>query len=58
MKTVTYSGEYQEVNVEMKTETGENQEMLIHVPIERLIEEGEVITFDIKPELVSLIDTA
>lgn len=58
VKTVTYSGEYQEVNVEMKTETGENQEMLIHVPIERLIEEGEVITFDIKPELVSLIDTA
>lgn len=53
---VVYSGEYQEVTVTMKTEQNEDTALLIHVPIEHELVRGQVISFDIKPELVSLIN--
>lgn len=53
---VVYSGEYQELFVHLSEEDTSDQHMLIYAPVERKIEIGSLISFDIKPELVALVD--
>lgn len=55
IESLVYSGEYQEVTVKMHTEKNKEQKLLINVPLEHELKQGQVISFDIKPELVSLI---
>lgn len=55
VENLVYSGEHQEVTVRMHTENNEEQTLLINVPLEHELKQGQVISFDIKPELVSLI---
>ncbi|MBA4538697.1 ABC transporter ATP-binding protein [Bacillus aquiflavi] len=56
VEDVIYSGEYQEVTVKINTEQGGKQSIFIHVPIEQQVKKGQVVSFDIKPELVSLVE--
>ncbi|WP_018924793.1 ABC transporter ATP-binding protein [Salsuginibacillus kocurii] len=53
---VTYSGEYQELAVRLKGAEMTNEPMIIYAPIEQDVEVGAVVSFDIKPELVALVD--
>lgn len=56
VKSVIYSGEYQELFVKLKTDNNENQTMLIHAPIHEDIVSGQIISFDISSELVALVE--
>ncbi|WP_216831452.1 ABC transporter ATP-binding protein [Alkalihalobacterium elongatum] len=56
VERVTYSGEYQEVHVRLQSDQATNEPMVIYAPIEQDIEIGSVVTFDITPELVALVD--
>ncbi|WP_096202016.1 ABC transporter ATP-binding protein [Bacillus sp. FJAT-45350] len=56
VQRVTYSGEYQEVEVLLNSEGLPAEPMVVYAPIERDIEIGSVVSFDIKPELVALVD--
>lgn len=55
VERVTYSGEYQEVQVRLEQD-GIGEPMVIYAPIEQDIELGTRISFDITPELVALVD--
>ncbi len=57
VERVTYGGEYQELHVRLHNEPELSQEpMLIYAPVERDVEIGSIVTFDIKPELVALVE--
>ncbi|KHF39081.1 ABC transporter ATP-binding protein [Halalkalibacter okhensis] len=56
VERVTYSGEYQEVEVRLGEQHDAPQPMVIYAPIEQDIEIGSVISFDIKAELVALVE--
>ncbi|MBU8908774.1 ABC transporter ATP-binding protein [Desertibacillus haloalkaliphilus] len=56
VERVTYSGEYQEVELRLPSETGVAEPMVIYAPVEQEVEVGSVVSFDIKPELVALVD--
>ncbi|QKS70183.1 ABC transporter ATP-binding protein [Paenalkalicoccus suaedae] len=57
VERVTYSGEYQELHVHLQNDGGlAPAPMLIYAPVEQDIEVGTVVSFDIKPELVALVD--
>ncbi|OLO26269.1 ABC transporter ATP-binding protein [Alkalihalophilus pseudofirmus] len=56
VERVTYSGEYQEVHVRLQSDQVSNEPMVIYAPIEQDIEIGSVVSFDITPELVALVD--
>ncbi|MDQ0256129.1 iron(III) transport system ATP-binding protein [Evansella vedderi] len=54
---VTYGGEYQELYVRLHNEPHLSKEpMLIYAPIEQELEVGSVVSFDIKPELIALVE--
>ncbi len=53
---VTYSGEYQEIEVRLKSHEIAEKPMLIYASIDENIEVGAMVSFDIKPELVALVD--
>lgn len=53
---VVYSGEYQELFVQLTENNATDQLMLIYAPVEKNVEIGSEITFDITPELVALVD--
>ncbi|MBU9723793.1 MULTISPECIES: ABC transporter ATP-binding protein [Bacillaceae] len=54
---VTYGGEYQELYVRLHNEPNLSKEpMLIYAPIDQDVEIGTIVTFDIKPELVALVE--
>lgn len=54
---VVYSGEYQELFVHLSEEEDTtDQHMLIYAPVEKHIEIGSSVSFDITPELVALVD--
>lgn len=54
VETVTYGGEFQELTVRLKGSTEEA--MSIYAPVETDIEPGSVVSFDITPELVALVE--
>lgn len=57
VERVVYSGEYQELQVKfMNGDERENEPMIIYAPIEQEIEIGSIVSFDITPELVALVE--
>ncbi len=56
VERVTYSGEYQEVEVRLGDQHLSSEPMVVYAPVEQEIEIGAVISFDIKPELVALVE--
>ncbi|WP_416151928.1 ABC transporter ATP-binding protein [Salipaludibacillus sp. HK11] len=57
VERVTYSGEYQELHVRLHNEPELSQEpMLLYAPVEQDVELGAIVSFDIKPELVALVE--
>ncbi|MCE7794137.1 ABC transporter ATP-binding protein [Salipaludibacillus sp. CUR1] len=57
VERVTYSGEYQELHVRLHNEPELSEEpMLIYAPVEKDVEIGTIVSFDIKPELVALVE--
>lgn len=55
VENVIYSGETQEIQVKMKSDNG-YESMMLYAPIEQDIEIGSIVTFDIAPELVALVE--
>ncbi|WP_017729364.1 ABC transporter ATP-binding protein [Halalkalibacterium ligniniphilum] len=53
VQRVTYSGEYQEVEVRLGSVA---EPMIIYAPIEQEIEIDSIVSFDITPELVALVE--
>ncbi|MBB5174226.1 ABC transporter ATP-binding protein [Texcoconibacillus texcoconensis] len=54
---VTYSGEFQELSVRLQADHAvSNEPMVIYAPVEQDIEIGTTVSFDIKPELVALVE--
>ena len=53
---VVYSGEYQELFIQLDGNQPTDQLMLINAPVEKNIIIGSHISFDITPELVALVD--
>ncbi|SDO32405.1 ABC transporter ATP-binding protein [Alkalicoccus daliensis] len=54
---VTYGGEYQELHVRLHNEPGLSKApMMIYAPVEQDVEIGSIVSFDIKPELVALVE--
>lgn len=53
---VVYSGEYQELFIELDDHDPGEQHILVYAPVERNIEIGSSVSFDITPELVALVD--
>ncbi|PSL42451.1 iron(III) transport system ATP-binding protein [Salsuginibacillus halophilus] len=53
---VTYGGEFQELSVRLNNSGAEAEPMIIYAPIEQDVEVGAVVSFDITPELVALVD--
>ncbi len=56
VERVTYSGEYQEVEVRLNSNELDSGPMIIYAQIEEEIAVGSIVSFDIKPELVALVD--
>ncbi|UOE94353.1 ABC transporter ATP-binding protein [Alkalihalobacillus sp. LMS39] len=56
VQRVTYSGEYQEVFVQLQSEDATINPIIIYANVEQDIEVGSVISFNITPELVALVD--
>ncbi|MCR6109410.1 ABC transporter ATP-binding protein [Bacillus sp. A301a_S52] len=57
VQRVTYSGEYQELYVQLQNDVNHAEEtMLIYAPVEQEIDVGKVVSFDINPALVALVD--
>ncbi|MDG5787949.1 ABC transporter ATP-binding protein [Evansella sp. AB-P1] len=57
VERVTYGGEYQELYVRLHNEPSLSKEpMLIYAPIEQDVEVGTIVSFDIKPELIALVE--
>lgn len=53
---VTYSGEYQELLVKLQTSDGLVERLTLYAPIEEEIKKGDLVSFDITPELVALVE--
>jgi iron(III) transport system ATP-binding protein len=53
---VVYSGSNQEVTLRMRTEQGEYTDMLVYAPIENDIKPGQIVSFNISPELVAVLN--
>jgi len=57
VERVTYGGEYQELHIRLHNEPELSQEpMLIYAPVEKDVEIGSIVSFDIKSELVALVE--
>jgi iron(III) transport system ATP-binding protein len=56
VEKVTYGGEYQELQVKLKTEDDQYGSMILYAPIDQDIEIGRIVTFDIAPELVAVVE--
>lgn len=57
VERITYGGEYQELYVRLHNEPNLSKEpMLIYAPIEQDVEIGGIVSFDIKPELIALVE--
>jgi iron(III) transport system ATP-binding protein len=55
VERVTYSGEYQELYVDLQSDSL-SEPMVIYAPIDQDIEVGSVVSFNIKSDLVCLVD--
>ncbi|QDI90977.1 ABC transporter ATP-binding protein [Salicibibacter halophilus] len=56
VENVTYSGEYQELVVRLQESDSDEETMMIYAPMEQDVVIGSAVSFDIKPELVALVD--
>ncbi|EGL81684.1 ABC transporter related protein [Caldalkalibacillus thermarum TA2.A1] len=56
VENVIYSGEYQELEVKVKTDDGRYESMILYAPVEQEIEVGQIVSFDIAPELVAVVE--
>ncbi|WP_026688738.1 ABC transporter ATP-binding protein [Alteribacter aurantiacus] len=57
VERVTYGGEYQELYVRLQSdELSAEEPMILYAPIEQDVEIGAIVSFDIKPELVALVE--
>ncbi|MBP1969123.1 iron(III) transport system ATP-binding protein [Virgibacillus natechei] len=57
VERVTYGGEFQELYVRLPGKQGLTGEpMLINAPVEKDVEVGTMVSFDITPELVALVE--
>ncbi|ADU28618.1 ABC transporter ATP-binding protein [Evansella cellulosilytica] len=57
VERVTYGGEYQELYVRLHNQPELSSEpMLIYAPVEQDVEIGRIVSFDIKPELIALVE--
>ncbi|SDZ13056.1 iron(III) transport system ATP-binding protein [Evansella caseinilytica] len=57
VERVTYGGEYQELYIRLHNEPHLSEEpMLIYASIDQDVEVGAIVSFDIKPELVALVE--
>lgn len=56
IEKVTYGGEYQELQLKLKTESAGFESMIIYAPVEQDMHVGKVVSFDIAPELVALVE--
>ncbi|CAM3922253.1 ABC transporter ATP-binding protein [Alkalicoccus chagannorensis] len=57
VERVTYGGEYQELHVKLNDDSALTQApMVIYAPVEQDVEIGTIVSFDIKPELVALVE--
>ncbi|AOM84144.1 ABC transporter ATP-binding protein [Salisediminibacterium beveridgei] len=57
VERVTYGGEYQELHVRLHNEPDLRKDpMLIYAPVEQDVEVGTTVSFDIKSELVALVE--
>ncbi|WP_096438465.1 ABC transporter ATP-binding protein [Alteribacter populi] len=57
VERVTYGGEYQELYVRLHSDRMLSKEpMMIYAPIEQDVDVGSIVSFDIKPELVALVE--
>ncbi|WP_096153088.1 MULTISPECIES: ABC transporter ATP-binding protein [Bacillus] len=55
VERVTYSGEYQELYIRLRSDINE-EPMVLYAPVNQDIEIGAVVSFDIQSELVALVD--
>lgn len=56
VEKVIYGGQYQELHIRLQVEMEEEQMMTLNAPIDQQILVGHVVSFDINPELVSVVD--
>lgn len=56
VEKVIYGGEYQELEVRCHTNQHGFENMIIYAPIDQDIEIGKVVSFDIAPELVAVVE--
>ncbi|WP_249871555.1 ABC transporter ATP-binding protein [Oceanobacillus saliphilus] len=56
VERVTYGGDYQELEISLPTNPLVNEPMIIYAPVEREVEIGSIVSFDITPELVALVE--
>lgn len=56
VEQVTYSGEYQELVVALRSNQSNNQSILLYAPVEDDIQVGRMVSFDIAPELVAVVE--
>ena len=55
VEQITYYGEYQEVSLRFHSSEAPQQKMVIYAPVENDLSAGSRVSFDIAPELVSLV---
>jgi iron(III) transport system ATP-binding protein len=55
VQNVVYSGSNQEVTVRLRTDDGQYTNMLVYAPIEHDVKPGEIVSFNIAPELVAVL---
>ncbi|KYG28283.1 ABC transporter ATP-binding protein [Alkalihalobacillus trypoxylicola] len=56
VQKVTYSGEYQELEVILGHDHSTSETMLVYAPVEQDVHVGAKVSFDIKPESVALVE--
>lgn len=56
VERVTYSGDYQELEISLSENLLVDEQMTIYAPVEREVEIGAIVSFEIIPQLVALVD--
>jgi iron(III) transport system ATP-binding protein len=55
VQQVVYNGSNQEVTLRMRAEDGNYMNMLVYAPIENDVKPGQIVSFNIAPELVAVL---
>ncbi|GAB3792312.1 ABC transporter ATP-binding protein [Virgibacillus kimchii] len=56
VERVTYGGDYQELEISLPANPLVNEPMIIYAPVEKEVEIGSIVSFEITPELVALVE--